>query len=236
MTETEKLFAANEATWPAASQRRVGGFVVREGRGGGSRVSSATAEPGWSPADIDAAAAAMAEWGQPPLFMIRHGDEALDAALAERGYGIGDRVVFYAAPIEAFGPPPEPMTAFPHWPPLAIAASIWADEGIGPGRLAVMQRAGNTRAAILGRSGDHPVGAAFVAVSGDIAAIHALAVRKEARRAGAGRNILRGAAAWAAAQGASTLMLAVTEGNAPARALYDSHGMVAVEKYHYRVK
>ena len=35
-------FEVIDATWPAASSRMAGGFRVREGLGGGSRVSSAS--------------------------------------------------------------------------------------------------------------------------------------------------------------------------------------------------
>lgn len=236
MIPAEALFAASEATWPSFGHRRAGAFTVREGRGGGSRVSSASAGSDWSASDIDLAEGAMAAMDQPLLFMIRPGQAALDEALQGRGYHTVNTTLIYAAPIAELVPPPDPMTAFPHWPPLAVTEAIWTDEGIGPPRRAVMDRVAGPHAAILGRTADHPVGAAFVAVASQIAALHALAVRKEVRRTGTGGNILRCAAAWAADQGATTLMLAVTEANAPARALYASLGMQAVEQYHYRVK
>ena len=78
------LFAVIDATWPAAALHRAGAFVVREGRGGGKRVSAASAEGPWTEADIDAAIATHARLHQPALFMIRPGDAALDAALAAR--------------------------------------------------------------------------------------------------------------------------------------------------------
>ena len=43
------------------------------------------------------------------------------------------------------------------------------------------------------------------------------------------------AAAWAAAEGAATLALAVTRANAPARALYARLGLAEAAAYHYRV-
>ena len=51
-------FEVIDATWPAASSRMAGGFRVREGLGGGSRVSSASLELALEQADIDAAIAA----------------------------------------------------------------------------------------------------------------------------------------------------------------------------------
>lgn len=236
MTLLSTLFAANEATWPAQRSFAVGGFTLREGAGGGRRVSSATCDGDWTDDQLDQAEAAMAGLGQPLQFMIRPGDERLDAGLAQRGYRVVDPTVIYAAPIAAFEPAPDPMTAFPHWPPLAITQTLWAEAAIGPARLAVMQRAPAPRAALLGRSGDRPAGVAFVAVHEGTAMLHALAVPEPMRRAGVGRNLLRRAAVWAGENGAMTLGLAVTEANAPARALYASLGMKAVGQYHYRVK
>ena len=42
LPEEEAFVAAMEATWPAASRRQVGPFVIRDGQGGGKRVSAAT--------------------------------------------------------------------------------------------------------------------------------------------------------------------------------------------------
>ena len=38
----EHLFATMEATWPAASRRETGIWTLRDGQGGGKRVSAAT--------------------------------------------------------------------------------------------------------------------------------------------------------------------------------------------------
>ena len=233
---TALLFAVLEATWPPAARHAAGPFTIRDGQGGGKRVSAATADGAWSGVDIDRAETAMTGLGQPPLFMIRDTDTALDKALATRGYRLVDPTILYAAPITSLGPAPDPMTAFPHWPPLAIAETIWADGGIGPARLAVMHRVAEPRAAILGRSRDRPSGAAFIAVTASDAMLHALEVPASQRRQGSGANILRAAAAWAALQGAERLVLAVTVSNAPARALYASLGMQDVGRYHYRAK
>lgn len=236
MTLLSALFAANEATWPALHRFAVGGLTVRDGGDGGRRVSSATCDGAWTEDQLDRAEAAMIGLRQPLLVMIRPGDEALDATLAQRGYRIADPTVLYAAPISAFDPAPDPMTAFPHWPPLAITRILWAEAGIGPARLAVMHRAPGPRAAVLGRSGDRPAGAAFVAVHDGTAMLHALVVPEPMRRAGIGGNLLRRAAVWAGENGAIALGLAVTAANGPARALYASLGLKAVGQYHYRVK
>jgi len=233
----DALYALLEATWPAAALHRHGSWLVREGQGGGQRVSAATAQGPVTDSDIALAEAAQARLGQPPLFMIRQGDDTLDRLLAARGYLRHDPVVAYAAPVTQLAvPAPNPMTAFPHWPPLAIATELWAEAGIGIGRLAVMNRVTGPKTSILGRVNDRASGVAFVACAGKLAMLHALEVTPNQRRQGSANNILRAAASWAQNQGATMLSLAVTEANAGARALYASHRMQVVGQYHYRKK
>ena len=227
----DALAAAMDATWPAAASWRVGPFHLRDGAGGGKRVSAATLDGDWTPADLATAEAAMPQ----PLFMIRPRDGALDDALAARGYARIDPVVAYAMPTAAVAPPPD-MAAFAHWPPLQIAVDLWAEGHIGPTRLAVMQRAAAPKTALLARNSGRAAGVAFVAIHERIAMLHALEVAPAHRRQGSAQNIVRAAALWAREHGADTLALVVTEANAAARSLYASFGMQVVGQYHYRQK
>jgi len=223
-----------EATWPAESRSALGPFTLRQGGGGGQRVSAATVEGGFTERDLDAAIAAMPEL----LFAIHpdrgEADRALDAALEARGFRLHDPVVAYAAPVAALAGDLPFLTAFPHWPPLETVHAVWAEGGIGPARVQVMARAAGPHSAILGRSGDRPAGAAFVAIHDHIAMLHALEVRPSQRRQGVGGHLLRAAANWAADQGAQVLSLVVTRQNAAARALYARAGMAEAGRYHYR--
>jgi hypothetical protein len=88
-----------EATWPPARAWRAGPWMLRDGAGGGKRVSAATAEGAWVTDDLPTAEAAMRDMAQKPLFLIRDGDATLDDTLATRHYSIIDPVVAYAAPI-----------------------------------------------------------------------------------------------------------------------------------------
>lgn len=231
----DTLAAVAEATWPPHATATVGPWLIREGAGGGQRVSAASPVADWTADDIPAAEAAMRALGQTPLFVIRPGDEALDTALAGRGYARHDPVIAYAAPLSELAEVQPPfLTSFPHWPPLAVARQLWEEGGIGPARVAVMDRVQVPKTAILGRAGDRAAGAAFVAVHGNVAMLHALEVAPALRRNGCGHNILRAAALWARDQGADTLALLVTERNIAARALYASLNMRAVGQYHYR--
>ncbi|WP_022704301.1 GNAT family N-acetyltransferase [Pseudorhodobacter ferrugineus] len=231
------IYEVLEQTWPAASYADVVPWLIRAGAGGGQRVSAATVEGAFEDADIPQAEAAMAALGQSPLFMIRHSDGRLDDMLAARGYARHDPVVVYAAAVADLATPePSAMSAFPTWPPLSIAVQLWDEAGIGPGRLAVMDRVTGPKTSILGRVNDRASGVAFVACHGRTAMVHGLEVSPTQRRQGSGQNIMRMAAVWAGAQGADTVCLAVTEANVAARALYQALGMTVVGAYHYRKK
>ena len=230
------LFDVIDGTWPAARILRQGPWTLREGLGGGSRVSAASAEGPVTLEDLVAAEKAMAAMGQKPLFMIRPGDDRLDALLEARGYAIKDPVVAYACPVEHLTDIPVPrVTVLAVWEPLAIMREIWADAGIGPERLAVMERAEGAKTALLARYNDKPGGVAFVAVHQGVAMLHALEILPHQRQQGLGKWMMRGAAHWAAAEGAHTLSVVCTRENDGAIALYSGLGMSVVGRYHYRI-
>lgn len=227
-----RLLPLMEATWPAAETRICGPFVLRRGLGGGSRVSAASRRGPWSPSDLTRAEAAMRALGQNPLFMLTPAQTALDRELARRSYALTDRVVLLAANCAAFGPAPPGMTA--QWPPGAGAIALWQAGGIGPQRLAVMQRAGGPKAALVAQEAGRPCGVAFAALSGPVVFVHALHVAPEQRRRGIGRGLMRAAAEFGARHGARRLGLAVTLANREALALYAALGMAPAGHYHYR--
>lgn len=225
-------------TWPAAAFARCGAWTLRRGDGGGNRVSSTTlTDPGAIVDDNDFATAetAMRDMGQPRLFMIREGEADLDGALEQRGYVVRDPVTIYACPVGHLMDVPLPrVTVLNVWEPLAIMREIWAAGGIGPARLAVMHRACTPKTGFLGRHQDKPAGAAFAAIHQGVAMVHAVEILANKRRSGMGRWTMRGAAFWAADNGADTLSVMCTAQNVAANALYTSLGMQAVGQYHYR--
>lgn len=230
----ELLTALIDATWPAAAIDDIDGWTIRTGKGGGSRVSAATAL--WEDAKIDPAEAAMTSRGQTPLFMIRRGEERLDQALEARGYRIKDPVTYYSAPVAAIATErPPPVTCFSAWPPLAVQADIWDAGGIDDARLSIMGRVTKPKTSFLGRMNDTPAGSAFVALHEGTAMLHAIEVASGLRRLGMGRHLIRAAAFWAQDRGATEIALLVTTANKSANALYTSLGMLPVEGYHYRI-
>lgn len=236
MTTDPRYYAVTAATWPSASCRALGPVTLRDGQGGGSRVSAATVEGEATGAEIAAAEAAMRAMGQPSLFMIRDGETALDAQLAARGYAVKDPVNLWTCPAGQLTDVPVPrVTAFCIWEPLAIQREIWAQGGIGPERLAVMARVQGPKTALLGRHKDKPAGAGFVAVHDGVAMVHGLEILPHQRRAGMGGWMMRQAAFWALENGASELAVLCTKQNEGANGLYASLGMRCSGEYHYRI-
>ncbi len=225
-----------DATWPAHSFLDVGDWTIREGKGGGSRVSAATAMSTARLEEHSLAEDAMRGLGQTPQFMVRDGEDALDAMLADHGYVIKDPVTYYTAPTATLATEkPATTSCFPVWPPLTSQADIWAAGGIDDARLAIMDRAKGSKTTCLGRVHDTPAGTAFVAIHNGTAMLHAIETSHGFRRQGLGRQMVRTLAFWAQDHGAHTCALLVTKANIGANTLYASLGMTPVGGYHYRI-
>ena len=222
---------ALDATWPAKRLWAAGDWVLRDGAGGGKRVSAAT--PRHPAADPVAGEAAMQAAGLAALFRLGPDERALARRLQDMGYHAFDHTLIYAAPVSDLAAAPPAVSLFDIWPPLAIMREIWAGGGIGLARLAVMDRAAPPGTGFVARIQDRVAGVAFCGISESLAMLHAVEVAPQFRRKGVATTILRGAAHWAQAQGAQWLSLAVTAANAPARALYARAGMQIVTEYQY---
>ena len=231
------IFNVIDATWPAAVFHSHDPWIVREGQGGGKRVSAASALRSVTEDDIAIAEAAQRDLGQAQLFLIRPGDEDLDQQLEARGYDVIDPVTIFECPVDALTTTPIPrVKAFAIWEPLAIMTEIWDAGGIGAERRAVMNRVSCPKTGLFGRSNDKPAGAGFVAVHESTAMVHALEIGAAYRRQGLGTWMMRVAAFWASEHGASRMTVMCTRQNEPACRLYASLGMTPVGKYHYRLK
>lgn len=238
LPDPARLRRVLQATWPAAETVVVGPFALRRSPGGGRRVTAATVEPGAEglAEALPRAVAQMAAWQQSPIFQVVPETPGLDALLETEGYVIRDATILYVAEVAALAAIEAPRhSVYAHWPPLAIQAEIWAEGGIGPDRMAVMERVPTPRLSMMAREKDWPVGTGFVAIHDEVAMVHAIEVRPEARRKGVGGRLMARAAQWAQTEGATHVALAVTEENVGARALYAALGMQPAARYHYRV-
>lgn len=231
-----QLLDVSEHTWPPAHRWEQDGFILRDGQGGGQRVSSATAVGPVTNDQIIAAAAAMESMGQRAIFQLRDTDETLDAQLEALGYVVKDPTTAYVLPIEKLTDKPIPrVTAFTLWEPLAIMNEIWATDGVGPARLAVMDRAGH-KTAVLSRWNEKPAGAAFVGLHENIVMVHALVVLPHQRRQRVADWMMRRAAYWGQAHHATHVAVLCVAANKGANALYRALGFTPAGGYHYRVK
>ena len=230
------LREAMEATWPPARRFNYECWTIREGLGGGKRVSAATLRGNWNAENPDAAVSQMAGLGQRPLFMVWEGEGPLDNALAELGYRQVDPVNAYACALRSLPKVEISVPAMAVWEPLAVQLDIWRDGNIGAERIEVMRRVQGLKTSFLGRCGNSPAATLFVAIHNDISIIHALQVRDGFRRAGMGRHLTLAAARWAERRGAKYLSVLCTTANEGANALYDLLGMKIADRYHYRIK
>lgn len=233
----ETLYAVCEATWPAASEAKAGGFVIRDGKGGGKRVSAATLDGALDAIDLGAAELAMRGLNQTPLFQVREGEDGLDALLETQGYAIVDPVNVYAATVESLATELPPRTvAIPAWEPLQIMKEMWAAGGIGPERIDVMLRAKGPKTGFVSRWQDKPAGTSYAAIHEGISMLHALEIKPEQRRNGLARWAMRRLAYWTIENGGDTVSVICTEANEAANGLYRSLGMTKIGQYHYRIK
>lgn len=234
MTQANTLFEVCDQTWPAARRFSDGPWTLRDGQGGGKRASAATARGPVADSDIGSAETAMRAMGQRPLFMLRDGEEELDAKLAARGYAKIDPVTIFTLPIDKLTDVPmPPVTTFCIWEPLAIMVEIWAQGGLAPARLELMARAG-VKTGILARWNEQPAGAGFAALHDGVCMVHAVEVLPHQRRQGVAQWIMRAAAFWGQAQGAHTISVLCVDANTAANALYRALGFAPVARYHYR--
>ncbi|ARO13671.1 GCN5-related N-acetyltransferase [Ketogulonicigenium robustum] len=229
-----------EPTWPPAARVQQGALVLRQGQGGGSRVSAITraGTPRDALAALPEAETIVRGWGQTPLYMLSDGDaddDALAALLQARGYQKTDAVFIFDGPLPVAALPTDAALRLSYgWPADAAALAAWANDGrVGDARMAVMARAQGPKTVIALSDNGKPVGALFIAVHAGAAVLHALEVVPAARGRGYSHVLLGAASHWAATQGAQRMLLVVSKDNTPAVTLYLRHGLQAVGGYYY---
>ena len=222
----QDLYDTIDETWAPFAKEIKDGWCIREGRGGGKRVSAANQEH--VSAEIGTAEAAMAALKQPALFMIRDGFPTLEMHLAKRGYSIIDPVVMLARRVadKSSDLPADFLDK-----PSSAQLAIWKDAGIDEHRVAVMDRVTGPKTFLQteGATG-------FVAIHNEIAMVHAVEVDPDRRRKGLGRQLMLAASMWAGMKGAKTVSVIATRQNKPAQALYKGLGYEVIGHYHYRIK
>ena len=83
---------------------------------------------------------------------------------------------------------------------------------------------------LVAQDGDAIVGYAGIALAGDVADLHNIAVVPTYRRHGIASALLDQLEEWAIAKGVTALMLEIREGNAEAQALYEKRGYRVISR------
>ncbi len=227
------LFETIDTTWAPLAFHQYKGWLIREGAGGGQRVSAATALPDSQNPNIGSAADKMRSMGQNALFMVRNSDDDLDAKLAELGYKIVDPVTILITPTDNLlnTAPKQHHSVTALKAPDTTAKAVWGNGGIDQPRLNVMARIKTAKTTISAGN----MGVAFAACHKGIAMVHAVEVSKNHRRKGVANALMLGAAHWAKQQECAWLAVLTVRANAPACALYDRLEMKEAAAYHYRL-
>ncbi len=231
----DSLFEVVDKTWPAYAECSHGIWLLREGRGAGNRVSSASTTSVPTMGDIVDAEVKMHELGQVPQFVVRGNQPELDRLLEQAGYVLNDPVDILAVGAEKIARYVQAnLEVIFTGAPISILREIWALGGVLEPRIGVMQRSSKPNTFILGRTKDRASAAAFASVHKQIAMVHAVEVMPHMRRMGVAESLMRGAAWWALENGATTISCLVTEENSAAQSLYRKMGMEVASHYHYR--
>lgn len=239
------LIQALRATWPPERVVRGDGWALGVSTGGqaeaGSRVNCLTPDdPDAALSDTarDAAVAAAQAEGLSPLWAApMESRSALASQLVAEAWAPWDPTAFWVAPAvpvdltdAAKGVRVMALRA-----PVAAAAALWAEGGVGPQRRAIMDRVRGRKLTLLARDGADPAGLAFAALceTTRIGFVHAVHVASTHRRRGVGRALMRAAQVFLRGSGAGWTAVAVRVGNAEAEAIYAASGFERQGAYAY---
>jgi len=238
--------------WRAPEEERLGGWLLRAGRGFTGRANSALAvgDPG---VPLDDALAGVDAWyracGLPPMIAIPLSLSAdgeampnpLDDHLASRGWAPrpGPAFVMVAGTGAVAGPASAldgPEFRFDPAPDAAwLSMYHYRGQELPPVARDLLMSAEWQRFVSIRDSGGTPVAIARLSVAGGWAGITAVEVSAARRRQGLGALITQAACAEAARRGVERVFLQVETTNAAALALYERCGFRYSHRYHYRL-
>jgi len=182
--------------------------------------------------------------GLPPIFRLTPFAPAeLDARLAARGYGLGDRVEVRACP----------LTDIPATPPRSPAAGVvrvaavglerWLDvftalsgaaEATRAAHRRVLSAVPGVRRLLVLEADERPVACGMSVLDDGLLGLFDLVTAADSRGRGFGGELLRRALRWGQRAGAREAYLQVLDRNAVALRLYERAGFTTVYQYHYR--
>jgi ribosomal protein S18 acetylase RimI-like enzyme len=240
--------------WPAPHTRRLGRWLLRAAEGWTGRANSVLplGDPGLP---LDDALAEVTAWyaghGLPGRLAIPlPGREALDAALARRGWSAYNHTQVLTADVgvtlrslpERADLPPVEIEPVPgdDW---VAAYHYRGDSGLPPVGRAILTGSERPGFAVVrsGRSGGSGGSAspalaiARASLDRGWMGVTAVEVDPAHRRRGLASHVMRALLGWAAESGAPDVYLQVADENEAALALYDRIGFAPHHRYHYRL-
>ncbi len=220
-SSAEPLERALDPTWPGLRRARLGGWLLRQGRGVTGRANSVLAV-GDPEVPFEEALSLAREWYEGPVTLqaVVGGRRAAEALAA--GFVAAKPTIVMTRP--AADPPAVDEEVVGDGSPDEAWRSIC---GVSGDRLAEVTVA----PARYLRLGDRAAGR--VALAGQWAVLTCVEVVEGERGRGLGRRITRALLAEAARLGAKHVALQVEESNAVAIALYDSEGFEEHHRYCY---
>jgi ribosomal protein S18 acetylase RimI-like enzyme len=233
-----ELLAAR--TWRGLEQERLGDWVLRAGGGFTGRANSVLVV-GRPPGPLPDAVAAVRDWyaarGLAPRAQVPlPGGEDADAAFAAAGWTAVDEVLVLTAPLGGWPEPAVPVRLDPEPDDAWLAGYRYRGSVLPPVARDVLMAADDPVFASVRPAGPPapPAAVARGAVAGDLLVVTAVTVAEDARRRGLATAVMAALGGWGAARGATSCLLQVASGNAPALALYDRLGFTAHHRYRYR--
>lgn len=245
MTDDDLNWLVEEAclnAWPSPRQMMLGGFLLRAAGGRVRRANSLYPLRG-GPRDpspiIDAVVTIYRGLGLAPLFRVPTLVPAMDAPLAQRGYGAEGETSTLLADLQAHRPEMRDgveITTEPteEWRAARAAFNDVFDPGAVVYR-AMVELIALPKAFAARRADGKLVAIAFGVVHQGVMIAESVATHPEHRQRGYGRAIMGALLDWAQAHGAWGAALQVQSDNAAGLALYRSLGYTReLYRYHYR--
>jgi ribosomal protein S18 acetylase RimI-like enzyme len=225
---------------PATKTVSYGGWIFRISDGFVKRANSANPiDPTVSFAEVrDAAENIYARYDLPSTFRLTPlAPPSVDEELQGAGYDMVDPSLVLVAPLV-----PGPLTMdviMEAAPSTAWLAGSAAADGIGPERRRAHERIVSSIAmprvfATVVENG-RPIGFGMAVYEREAVGLFGLVVARSERGRGKGRDLTLALLEWGRRKGAQRAYLQVLDGNAAARALYESLGFRTAYRYHYRV-
>lgn len=225
MSTPDALQRVLDVTWPGVRRARLGGWVLRQGRGATKRANSvlASGDPGlpWR----DAVAEASTWMGVAPVLQVVSDDAIVAEALGD-GYELVSPTVVMVAKLEDLTPAAMDGVVVGSRPDEGFVG-LWPAGQVDE---AVLEEATAARATYLSVPG---VASGRVARAGEWAVISCVEVAASRRGEGLGRQITRACVDAAATMGVRFVALQVEADNEAARSLYAAESFVDHHSYYY---